>query len=116
MREIVETKKLGPCDIFLLWSSYLNMSSRQVSFAVSTLYDLAMFFPKASILMFYYRLIPISNEKTRIVLHVTTAYTIAAFFVTFGFDLLWCTPVTSNWYGRILSSVLLMLIQATKVT
>lgn len=62
------------------------------------LFDLGFYFPRFSLLAFYYKLFPISEPRLRVFLYIVTFYTIACFFTTAGLDLLSCGfDIAKNW-------------------
>ncbi|KAK2037922.1 hypothetical protein LZ31DRAFT_610623 [Colletotrichum somersetense] len=67
-------------------------------FLSSIVFDLGFYFPRFSLLAFYYELFPTSEKNLRLCLHIVTAYTVCAFFTTGFVDLFWCGPdITKNW-------------------
>lgn len=58
-----------------------------------------MFFPKASLLAFYFGLIPITYPRLRKALVVGATWITLACIASFLIDTIWCRPVSDNWYG-----------------
>ena len=70
----------------------------QYSFASNYFYDTGMYFPKFSMLAFYYQLIPVTMPRLRMVLHAVTAFTVASALATCFADTFWCgANVAANW-------------------
>ncbi|KAH7313878.1 hypothetical protein B0I35DRAFT_480524 [Stachybotrys elegans] len=70
----------------------------KIRFATNYFFDFGIYFPKFSIIAFYYFLVPTSKTKMRIALHALAAITgISALFTLFA-DTFWCGPdPTTNW-------------------
>ncbi|KAK1994711.1 hypothetical protein LX36DRAFT_193458 [Colletotrichum falcatum] len=67
-------------------------------FASSVVFDLGFYFPRFSLLAFYYELFPTGEKRLRLCLHIVTAYAVCAFFTTAFVDLFWCgADLTRNW-------------------
>lgn len=77
----------------------VHTDASQVRFATNYLFDVGLYFPKFSILAFYYMIIPISAPETRKALHAVTVFVILSTIVTFFGDTFWCGPNPAvNWY------------------
>lgn len=59
---------------------------------------MGMYFPKASILSFYWWLIPIGFRRLRVALYVGTTYTACAFLSSLLLNMLIAGPISNNWY------------------
>ncbi|CAH0027262.1 unnamed protein product [Clonostachys rhizophaga] len=72
--------------------------STQIRFTVNYWFDFGMYFPKFSIISFYYTLVPRTQPRMRQALYALTAITVASSLVTFFDATLWCgTNIKSNW-------------------
>ncbi|KAH7392307.1 hypothetical protein DE146DRAFT_136229 [Phaeosphaeria sp. MPI-PUGE-AT-0046c] len=60
-------------------------------------FDMGMYFPKASILSFYWWLIPIGFRRLRVALYIGTAYATCAFVSSFLMNMLIAAPISNNW-------------------
>ncbi|KAH7018781.1 hypothetical protein EDB80DRAFT_869471 [Ilyonectria destructans] len=70
----------------------------KVRFAVDYLFDTGLFFPKFSIISFYYTLVPPTQPEMRMALYLITAITTASCLVTIFDNTFWCgTNISSNW-------------------
>ncbi|OHW93749.1 hypothetical protein CSPAE12_07474, partial [Colletotrichum incanum] len=77
---------------------YFNEGFAKWKFASSVIFDLGFYFPRFSLLAFYYELFPGSEKKLRLCLHLVTAYTTCAFVTAVFVDIFWCgADVTRNW-------------------
>ncbi|KZL74741.1 archaeal flagellin N-terminal-like domain-containing protein [Colletotrichum tofieldiae] len=77
---------------------YFNEGFAGWKFASSVIFDLGFYFPRFSLLAFYYQLFPGAEKKLRLNLHLVTAYTTCAFFTTGFVDIFWCgADVSKNW-------------------
>jgi hypothetical protein len=67
-------------------------------FTLVIFYDLAVYFPKFSILAFYFNIIPSTTmQNLRIALYCVTAIvSVACLTVLFG-DIFWCKNIADNW-------------------
>jgi hypothetical protein len=102
--------RLVLCPILqILLSSYSKYAFRshndlltdtlQVRFATNYLFDVGLYFPKFSMLAFYYRIVPLTAPETRIALHATTGFVVVSALITFFGDTFWCGPNPAiNWY------------------
>ncbi|CAI6100647.1 unnamed protein product [Clonostachys chloroleuca] len=69
-----------------------------IRFTVNYWFDFGMYFPKFSIISFYYTLVPRTQPRMRQALYALTAITVASSLVTFFDATLWCgTNIKSNW-------------------
>ncbi|KAH8738390.1 hypothetical protein BGZ61DRAFT_526370 [Ilyonectria robusta] len=70
----------------------------KIRFAVNYFFDTGMYFPKFSIIAFYYALVPPTQPTMRIALYTLTGITVASCLVTFFDATLWCgADIASNW-------------------
>ncbi|VTT58851.1 unnamed protein product [Fusarium fujikuroi] len=77
-----------------------NVAIRKVRFATNHLFDTGIYFPKFSIIAFYFNLVPISQPKIRIALYCLAGITASFAVITFFCDWFWCGPDPSvNWSG-----------------
>ncbi|SCV36072.1 uncharacterized protein FFB14_05889 [Fusarium fujikuroi] len=75
-----------------------NVAIRKVRFATNHLFDTGIYFPKLSIIAFYFNLVPISQPKMRIALYCLAGITASFAVITFFCDWFWCGPDPSvNW-------------------
>jgi hypothetical protein len=66
---------------------------------VSTiLFEVGLYFPKASLLAFYWDLIPVFYIAIRRGLYIVTVFVSAAALITASLDLFYCLPISSNWF------------------
>lgn len=78
-------------------------------YACTFLYDVGIYFPKFSIIAFYYSSFSETSRKLRMALHALTAFTVSACVATFFMDVFWCgTNVSSNWYVNTTYNAILM--------
>jgi hypothetical protein len=68
-----------------------------MGYILTVFFDAMLFLPKASLLAFYFRMLPFTERRTRIALRVVIAYNIAAFICTMLLDFFWCAPFSENW-------------------
>jgi hypothetical protein len=69
----------------------------QTVFIATYCFDLGLDFPKASILAFYWWLIPLGFRRLRVVLHVGIVYTACAFMVALLMNTLIAGNISNNW-------------------
>lgn len=70
----------------------------QWSFASTILFDTSFYYPRFSLLAFYFELFPPSEARLRTWLYVAIGYTVSCYLVTFGIDMFWCgLDVYRNW-------------------
>ncbi|CAG9947422.1 unnamed protein product [Clonostachys rosea f. rosea IK726] len=70
----------------------------KVRFLQNYWFDVGMYFPKFSILSFYYELVPPTKPRIRKLLYVLIAFTVACSLVTFLDATFWCrADIASNW-------------------
>ncbi|KAF4452202.1 hypothetical protein F53441_4941 [Fusarium austroafricanum] len=75
-----------------------NVSIRKARFATNYFFDTGIYFPKFSIIMFYYNLVPITQPRMRTALYVLAGITGSFAIITFFCDTFWCGPDPSvNW-------------------
>lgn len=92
------------CDVLTYKAGDMsNFESPQASiykvrFAENYLFDVGLYFPKFSILAFYYMIIPIVASGTRKALHAVTCFVALSAIVTLFGDTFWCgTDPAVNW-------------------
>ncbi|KAF1986944.1 hypothetical protein K402DRAFT_420602 [Aulographum hederae CBS 113979] len=84
---------LGPYGILVG-----DHESRKAAYASVIFYDLGVYFPKLSILAFYYGLFPPAVPRLRMTLHCLTVYICASFIVVIMLALCWCgADISENW-------------------
>ncbi|KAF7555330.1 hypothetical protein G7Z17_g2246 [Cylindrodendrum hubeiense] len=70
----------------------------KIRFAVNYFFDTGMYFPKFSIIAFYYALVPPTQPGMRIALYILTGITVSGCLVAFFDATLWCgADIESNW-------------------
>ncbi|KAH7145958.1 hypothetical protein B0J13DRAFT_442618, partial [Dactylonectria estremocensis] len=69
-----------------------GVSLHKIRFATNYLFDVAMYLPKLSIIAFYYNLVPSSNPRMRMALHVLATITGACGLSTLFIVTFWCGP------------------------
>ncbi|CAH0018015.1 unnamed protein product [Clonostachys rhizophaga] len=70
----------------------------KVRFFQNYWFDVGMYFPKFSLLSFYYRLVPPTKPRIRKLLYLLIAFTVACSLVTFLDATFWCrADIASNW-------------------
>ncbi|ENH62183.1 hypothetical protein FOC1_g10015146 [Fusarium oxysporum f. sp. cubense race 1] len=75
-----------------------NVAIRKIRFATNHFFDTGIYFPKFSIIAFYFNLVPISQPKMRIALYCLAGLTTSFAVITFFCDWFWCGPDPSiNW-------------------
>ncbi|CVK91302.1 uncharacterized protein FMAN_09445 [Fusarium mangiferae] len=75
-----------------------NVTIRKIRFATNHFFDTGIYFPKFSIIAFYFNLVPISQPKMRIALYGLAGLTVSFAIITFFCDWFWCGPDPSvNW-------------------
>ncbi|KAF4976608.1 hypothetical protein FDECE_18456 [Fusarium decemcellulare] len=90
------TYKMNAMDDFTV----SNTPLKKIRFATNYFFDLGIYFPKFSIVAFYYNLVPVTHPEMRILLHVLTGITVSFALITFFCDTFWCGPDPSiNWTG-----------------
>ncbi|WAO91732.1 Hypothetical protein NCS54_00921300 [Fusarium falciforme] len=88
------TYSMNAMDDFTITSVSLD----KIRFATNYFFDTGIYFPKFSIIAFYYNLIPPTHPQMRIALYILTFITGAFALVTFFGDTFWCGPDPSvNW-------------------
>jgi hypothetical protein len=71
----------------------------QWGFASTVIFDTSFYYPRFSLLAFYFELFPRSEPGLRICLYSLIVYTVACYLVTAGVDIFWCgSDVYENWY------------------
>ncbi|WDK20010.1 archaeal flagellin N-terminal-like domain-containing protein [Colletotrichum graminicola] len=77
---------------------YFDEGFAKWKFSSSVIFDLGFYFPRFSLLAFYYELFPTAEKRLRLYLHMVTAYAVCAFFTTGFVDLFWCgADLSVNW-------------------
>lgn len=66
-------------------------------FVACFFFDIGLYWPKASIIVFYWCLIPPVFERLRLALYITCGYVVAAFTATVLTDTLMTQPISNNW-------------------
>ncbi|CAF3577933.1 unnamed protein product [Fusarium graminearum] len=75
-----------------------NSSSRQIRFATNYFFDFGIYFPKFSIIAFYFNLVPFTHPGMRTLLYALAGLTASFSLVTLFSDTFWCGPDPSvNW-------------------
>ncbi|KAI9162895.1 hypothetical protein HJFPF1_04490 [Paramyrothecium foliicola] len=69
----------------------------KVVFVSCFFFDIGLYWPKASIVVFYWRLIPHGFRRLRLALYVITGYVVAAFLGAILTDTLITRPISDNW-------------------
>ncbi|KAF5590831.1 uncharacterized protein FSUBG_10695 [Fusarium subglutinans] len=69
-----------------------NVAIRKIRFATNHFFDTGIYFPKFSIIAFYFNLVPISQPKMRIALYCLAGLTTSFAVITFFCDWFWCGP------------------------
>ena len=62
----------------------------QIQFATNYFFDVAIYFPKFSILALYYLLVPRSRTRMRLFLYALTVLTVSSSIFTLFADTFWC--------------------------
>ncbi|KAH7406731.1 hypothetical protein DE146DRAFT_648244, partial [Phaeosphaeria sp. MPI-PUGE-AT-0046c] len=79
-------------------SFLVRTDTLQVRFATNYIFDVGLYFPKFSILAFYFMIIPVTAPDTRKALYAVTCFVALSTLVTFFADTFWCGPDPSvNW-------------------
>ena len=73
----------------------------QTVFISCYFFDVGLYFPKASLIAFYWWLIPQGFRRLRIAVYVGTAFVVSAFVATVLTDTLIAPSISDNWYGTI---------------
>lgn len=77
---------------------HLLISSTQIRFATNYLFDTGMYFPKLSMVAFYYKLVPPSHKPMRYALYALTGLNVFCALTTTFADTFWCgTDPSINW-------------------
>lgn len=75
-----------------------NSSSQQIRFATNYFFDFGIYFPKFSIIAFYFNLVPFTHPGMRTLLYALAGLTASFSLVTLFSDTFWCGPDPSvNW-------------------
>ncbi|KAJ9651201.1 hypothetical protein H2198_009503 [Neophaeococcomyces mojaviensis] len=69
----------------------------QTVFLACYFFDIGLYFPKASIMTFYWWLIPPGFRRLRVGLYIGTAYLVSAFLTSILMDTLMTRPISDNW-------------------
>ncbi|KAG8357825.1 hypothetical protein FVEN_g4316 [Fusarium venenatum] len=88
------TYRMHAMDDFTITSVEL----KKIRFATNYFFDFGIYFPKFSILAFYFNLVPCTHPGMRTLLYALTGLTASFSLVTFFSDTFWCGPDPSvNW-------------------
>ncbi|KAL6921248.1 hypothetical protein FSST1_005274 [Fusarium sambucinum] len=88
------TYRMHAMDDFTITSVEL----KKIRFATNYFFDFGIYFPKFSILAFYFNLVPFTHPGMRTLLYALTGLTASFSLVTFFSDTFWCGPDPSvNW-------------------
>jgi hypothetical protein len=80
----------------------VHTDALQVRFAENYLFDVGLYFPKFSILAFYFMIIPVTASETRKALYAVTCFVVLSTLITLFGDTFWCGSDPSvNWYAFI---------------
>jgi hypothetical protein len=71
---------------------------KQDTYVANILYDVGLYYPKASLISFYWRLIPPSFITFRRILWFIVIYTTASALTVFFLELFWCYNGKSDWF------------------
>ncbi|OBS28458.1 hypothetical protein FPOA_02396 [Fusarium poae] len=75
-----------------------SVALKKIRFATNYFFDFGIYFPKFSILAFYFNLVPCTHPGMRTLLYALTGLTACFSLVTFFSDTFWCGPDPSvNW-------------------
>jgi hypothetical protein len=75
-----------------------SVALKKIRFATNYFFDFGIYFPKFSILAFYFNLVPCTHPGMRTLLYALTGLTASFSLVTFFSDTFWCGPDPSvNW-------------------
>ncbi|KAF5675527.1 hypothetical protein FHETE_2524 [Fusarium heterosporum] len=75
-----------------------NTALKKIRFATNYFFDTGIYFPKFSIITFYWNLVPITHPEMRIALYVLLGITSSFALATFLGDTFWCGADPSvNW-------------------
>ncbi|KAG8676410.1 hypothetical protein FPOAC1_002413 [Fusarium poae] len=90
------TFRMHAMDDFVLASNSIPI--KKIRFATNYFFDVGIYFPKFSIIAFYFNLVPVTNPMMRRSLFALTGITVAFAFITVFCDTFWCGPNPSlNW-------------------
>ncbi|CEI66174.1 unnamed protein product [Fusarium venenatum] len=90
------TFRMHAMDDFVLASNSIPI--KKIRFATNYFFDVGIYFPKFSIIAFYFNLVPVTNPMMRRLLFALTGITVAFAFITILCDTFWCGPNPSlNW-------------------
>ncbi|KZM18279.1 uncharacterized protein EKO05_0005127 [Ascochyta rabiei] len=74
-----------------------SVSYLKTVFIMCYFFDFGLYFPKVSLVAFYWWLIPLGFRRLRIAVYVSAAYVGCAFVATLLSDTLHANPVSNNW-------------------
>jgi hypothetical protein len=75
-----------------------SVALKKIRFATNYFFDFGIYFPKFSIIAFYFNLVPCTHPGMRTILYALTGLTASFSLVTFFSDTFWCGPDPSvNW-------------------
>ncbi|KAI6749785.1 hypothetical protein HG531_007050 [Fusarium graminearum] len=90
------TFRMHAMDDFVLANNSIPI--KKIRFATNYFFDTGIYFPKFSIIAFYFNLVPITNPTMRRALFGLTGITVAFALITVFCDTFWCGPNPSvNW-------------------
>ncbi|KAM0302281.1 hypothetical protein ACHAPM_004272 [Fusarium culmorum] len=90
------TFRMHAMDDFVLANNSIPI--KKIRFATNYFFDTGIYFPKFSIIAFYFNLVPVTNPTMRRALFGLTGITVAFAFITVFCDTFWCGPNPSvNW-------------------
>ncbi|PQE10504.1 hypothetical protein CJF30_00010459 [Rutstroemia sp. NJR-2017a BBW] len=70
-------------------------------FVACYFFDVGLYFPKASLIAFYWWLVPHGLRRLRIGVYVSMVFMLASFIATVLTDTLLAPKISDNWYGAI---------------
>ncbi|QPC68006.1 hypothetical protein HYE67_010237 [Fusarium culmorum] len=75
-----------------------NVALKKIRFATNYFFDFGIYFPKFSIIAFYFNLVPFTHPGMRTLLYALAGLTASFSLITFFSDTFWCGPDPSvNW-------------------
>ncbi|UZP35046.1 hypothetical protein NXS19_002862 [Fusarium pseudograminearum] len=90
------TFRMHAMDDFVLANNSIPI--KKIRFATNYFFDTGIYFPKFSIIAFYFNLVPVTNPTMRRALFGLTGITVAFALITVFCDTFWCGPDPSvNW-------------------
>jgi hypothetical protein len=85
------------------WEYRLTVASPQTVFVSCYFFDTGLYFPKASLVAFYWWLIPQGFRRLRISVYASTAIIACSWVASILTDTLLTPTISDNWYGTPLS-------------